>query len=74
MSRLTCPGQLWLVAKFTSGGKSTFARDIALNATRGSHPVLSLPLEMSEDEVTDGLVCTVGCIDSQGDTPRTGVR
>jgi replicative DNA helicase len=68
LDRMTCgmrPGQLWVLAAFTSGGKSTFARNIALNAARRGEPNAFITLEMSEDEVTDGLICAAGGIDSQ---------
>lgn len=41
LDRMTCgmrPGQLWILAGFTSGGKSALARNIALNASRSGHP------------------------------------
>jgi replicative DNA helicase len=68
LDRMTCgmrPGQLWIIAAFTSGGKSALARNIALNATQSGHPGAFITLEMSEDEVTDGLICAVGGVDSQ---------
>lgn len=68
LDRMTCgmrPGQLWIIAAFTSGGKSALARNIALNAVRAGHPGAFITLEMSDDEVTDGLISTVGSIDSQ---------
>jgi replicative DNA helicase len=68
LDRMTCgmrPGQLWVLAAFTAGGKSTFARNIALNAALRGNPSAFITLEMSEDEVTDGLICAVGGIDSQ---------
>jgi len=68
LDRMTCgmrPGQLWVLAAFTSGGKSTFARNIALNAARAGHACGFITLEMGADEVTDGLICAAGGIDSQ---------
>jgi replicative DNA helicase len=68
LDRMTCgmrPGQLWVLAAFTSGGKSTFARNIALHAATQNYPGAFITLEMSADEVTDGLICAAGGIDSQ---------
>src|ERR1700722_12014878 len=68
LDRMTCgmrPGQLWVLGAFTSGGKSSFARNVAFNAAHSGHPGAFITLEMSEDEVTDGLICVVGQIDSQ---------
>ena len=65
---MTCgmrPGQLWVFAAFTSGGKSTFARNIALDAARRNCPGAFITLEMSDDEITEGLICAVGGIDSK---------
>lgn len=65
---LTCgmrPGQLWIIAASTSGGKSTFARNIAFNAAMREHPGAIITLEMTEDEITDGLICHAGGINTQ---------
>jgi replicative DNA helicase len=68
LDELTCgirPGQLWVVAGVTGGGKSTFARNVTLNAARRGHPSAFITLEMTEDEVTDGLICSAGQINTQ---------
>lgn len=68
LDRMTCgmrPGQLWILAAYTAGGKSTFARAIARNAANRLYPGAFITLEMQDDEVTDGLICAQGEIDSQ---------
>jgi replicative DNA helicase len=68
LDRMTCgmrPGQLWVLGAFTSGGKSTLARNIILNAALRGYPGALITLEMSVDEVTDGLLCALGGIDTQ---------
>lgn len=59
------PGQLWILAASTSGGKSTFARNLGRHAAVNGHPGAFITLEMTEDEVTDGLICQEGDINSQ---------
>lgn len=59
------PGQLWTIAAVTGGGKSTFARNIALNAARQAYPGAFITLEMTEAEVTDGFICSQGQIETQ---------
>jgi replicative DNA helicase len=68
LDRMTCgmrPGQLWILAAHTAGGKSTMARAIARNAALRNYPGAFITLEMQDDEVTDGLICAQGEIDSQ---------
>lgn len=65
---MTCgirPGHLWVLGADTGGGKSTFARQIGLNAAFDGYPGALVTLEMAEDEITDGLICTAGEINSQ---------
>jgi len=59
------PGQLWIIAASTSGGKSTFARQLSYNAALSGYPGALITLEMSSDEVTDGLICLAGGINTQ---------
>ena len=59
------PGQLWTIAAVTGGGKSTFARNIALNAARETYPGAFITLEQTESEVTDGFICAQGQIETQ---------
>lgn len=68
LDRMTCgmrPGQLWIVGGYTSSGKSTLARNMAKNAAAHNYPGAFVTLEMQSEEVTDGLICAQGEIDSQ---------
>lgn len=57
--------QLWILAAYTAGGKSTFMRGMALDAAREGFPGAIITLEMDEQETTDGLICAHGGIDTQ---------
>jgi replicative DNA helicase len=68
LDEMTCglrPGQLWVLAAGTGVGKSTFARCMTLNAARANFPGAFITLEMTSDEVTDGLICAAGGINTQ---------
>lgn len=65
---LTCgmmPGELWILAAATSGGKSTFARNVARNAALAGEPGAFISLEVQAQSIVDGLICAQGQIDSQ---------
>lgn len=68
LDRMTCGmrrKQLWILAASTGCGKSTFARNVALNAAYRGYPGAFVSLEMSEEEITDGFICAAGEIDTQ---------
>jgi replicative DNA helicase len=68
LDALTCgmrKKQLWILSAITGGGKSTFARNIALNAGRHGIPGAFITLEMTEEEITDCFICAEGEIDLQ---------
>ena len=59
------PGEFWVIAAETGGGKSTFASHIAQNMARAGFPGVIASLEMTAKEVTDGLICRAGSINTQ---------
>ena len=59
------PGELWVIAAETGGGKSTFASHITQNMTRAGFPMAFASLEMTTREVTDGLICRAAGINTQ---------
>jgi len=59
------PGELWVIAAETGGGKSTFASHITQNMTRAGFPMALASLEMSAREVNDGLICRAGGLNTQ---------
>lgn len=58
-------GQLWIVGADTGGGKSTFARNIGFNASVKGHAGVLVALEMSKQEIAEGLIGHAAQIDTQ---------
>jgi len=52
-------GEMIVVAGRPSMGKSSFAIDIALNATRANHRVIIYSLEMSEQQILERMICNI---------------
>lgn len=59
------PGHLWVIAANTAGGKSTLASQISQFAAGAGFPGAFVSLEMPSEEVTDGLICRAGQINTQ---------
>lgn len=59
------PGQLWVLAAETGGGKTTFASHVCQNMAVAGYPQAFASLEMTSQEVTDGLICRAGSINTQ---------
>jgi replicative DNA helicase len=59
-----CGGQLIVVAGRPSMGKSSMALDFLINLCREGKKVLLFSLEMSEIQIVDRLICSIGKIDS----------
>lgn len=60
------PGQLWVIAAETGAGKTTFATHLLQNMAEFGYPGSISSLEMTSQEVTDGLICRAGAINTQG--------
>lgn len=58
-------GHLWVIAAYTAGGKSTLAAQIAQHFAACGNPGAFVSLEMTVEEVTDGLICRAGGINTQ---------
>lgn len=59
------PGQLWIIGADTGGGKSTFARNMLFNAAVKAHPGVFVALEMSNEEIAEGMISHAAQINTQ---------
>lgn len=59
------PGELWIVAAETGGGKTTFVSQIMQQVAASGVPVAIASLEMTNREVLDGMICRNGGINTR---------
>lgn len=59
------PGELWVVAAETGGGKSTWVSQVMQQVATAGVPVAIASLEMTNREVLDGMICRNGEINTR---------
>ena len=59
------PGELWVVAAETGGGKTTWVSQIMQQVAASGVPVAIASLEMTNREVLDGMICRSGEINTR---------